>query len=1467
MHNLKFCSLIQLFVIFICIFSNLLISIFSFAQEPNYKWVVSASGNRDDVPYSICTDANGNTFVAGYFTSTKTNFGGIVLTNSSTTGSNEAFLAKYNAYGNLLWAKSVGGSTYEISYSICSDVNGNVFMSGTFSASYITIGSTKLTNNTPGKDDMFLAKYDASGNVLWAKSAGGSSIDRGCSISTDASGNVIVAGFFVSPTITFGSTTLTSTGSIDIFLAKYDASGNVLWAKSAGGTDTDEANSVCTDANGNIIVAGNFESSSITFDSTTLTNMNASWGDEDIFLTKYDSSGNVIWAKSAGGTYKDYTNSVCTDANGNILCAGYFKSLTISFDSITLANVKNTGYADIFLSKYDASGNVLWAKSLGGTDDDFANSICSDAKGNITIVGDFLSSSIVFGSTTLYNTAYSLSFDEAQLFIAQYDSSGNPLWAESAGEDGDDIAYAVASHTDGSFVVTGTFKDETITFGSATLTNTDPILYEVGGCDIFITKFFAPFSVTISQTSVSCNGGSDGTATATAAGSSNPPYTYLWNTNPAQSTQTASGLMGGNYTVTVTDSKGNTTTANVSISQPSAVTPTITASGSTTLCQGDSITLTASSATSYLWSNNAISQSITVSSAGNYAVTVIDANGCTGTSAQKKVTVNTNPSPTITASGATTFCQGDSVTLTASSGASYLWSNGETSKSIVVSTSGNYSVAVTNSKGCTGSSTTTTVTVYSNPLSVNLGGDVVLCNGTSATLSVASGFTTYLWSTGSNTNSITVSSTGTYYISVTDMNGCSASDTVVVSANATSGCNELFISEYVEGSSNNKALEIYNPTSATVTLSDYKIVEYNNGGTTASSTITLSGSIAAKDVYVICHTSASSSLLSLANQSSGSLNFNGNDVVALSKNGSIIDEIGEIGQSTTWTVGTGSTENYTLVRKSSVTATQTNWTTGATEWDVYAMDTYSYLGSHTSSCTNGNSSSAGAGADVSICQGESTTLNASGGSSYLWNTSGTLSSLTIASPTATPASTTTYVVTITDGNACTTTDEVTVTVNSIPSITTTLNGIVITANQNGADYQWLDCNNSYSQITGASNQSYSVTANGDYAVMVTQNNCRDTSACINVVTDSINADFSAGSTTIYEGNSVTFTDATSGNPTLWQWTLSGGTPSSSTSQNPTITYNTAGTYAVTLYASDGTYNDTETKSSYITVLATTTTNGACDTITNVPAGSSALIYSTSKGGYITGHNGYSDKAFADYFSSYSAGSQLSGAIMYFGVAEYSTSSKKIAVKAWDNTGSSGSPGSVLSTANVKISDIATDISNQTYTLVTFANPVTISAPFYLGFEVSYAAGDTVAIYQNDDGETASSTAWTKFSTNTWYNFNSTSNWDMEVSLYISAILCPTSPITSINEHSVLSNVLLFPNPSSGNVNLKIELTQNEDIAIEIYNALGDKIKSDVLVNSNGGTFNLDLKNSSKGVYYVKVKTATDFWEQRLVLIN
>jgi hypothetical protein len=144
-----------------------------------------------------------------------------------------------------------------------------VFVTGYFNSPAIAFGSTTLTNF--GNTNAFIAKYGANGNVLWAKSAGGNVIDEGQSTSTDGNGNVFITGYFSSPTITFGSILLTNAGNDNVFIAKYDSLGNVIWAKSAGGSSIDEGQSISTDGNGNVYVSGWFSSPTIAFGSTILT--------------------------------------------------------------------------------------------------------------------------------------------------------------------------------------------------------------------------------------------------------------------------------------------------------------------------------------------------------------------------------------------------------------------------------------------------------------------------------------------------------------------------------------------------------------------------------------------------------------------------------------------------------------------------------------------------------------------------------------------------------------------------------------------------------------------------------------------------------------------------------------------------------------------------------------------------------------------------------------------------------------------------------------------------------------------------------------------------------------------------------------------------------------------------------------------------------------------------------------------
>jgi hypothetical protein len=162
-------------------------------------------------------------------------------------------------------------------------------------------------------------------------------------------------------------------------------------------------------------------------------------------------------------------------------------------------------------------------------------------------------------------------------------------------------------------------------------------------------------------------------------------------------------------------------------------------------------------------------------------------------------------------------------------------------------------------------------------------------------------------------------------------------------------CANLYFSEYLEGSSNNKAFEIYNPTSAAVDLSAYSVKAFNNGGTTPTNSLNLSGILAPGDVYVIANASADSAILAVADVTSTVTFINGDDAVILFNGGDTIDAIGIVGvdPGTNWAVGTGFTSENTLVRKPEVNAGQNNWTIGATEWLVFAADDFSFLGSHT----------------------------------------------------------------------------------------------------------------------------------------------------------------------------------------------------------------------------------------------------------------------------------------------------------------------------------------------------------------------------------------------------------------------------------------------------------------------------------------------------------------------------------------
>ena len=257
-------------------------------------------------------------------------------------------LARAATLPDFLWAHRIGGAGDQEIRAAAADPAGNMVVTG------LTTDTNSIFTSA-GLEDIFLAKYDSAGALLWTRRAGGIGYDEGRGVATDAAGNIYVGGLFQN-TASFGTTNLTSSGESDVFLAKYDPSGTLLWVRKAGSADFDEAHSIAVDSQGNVVLTGFFDANA-TFGTLTLTNTS---GSDDIFVAKCNSAGTFLWARKAGGSAtNDVGNGIAVDTNANIYVTGYFAG-TATFGAITLTSSNSS--PDSFLAKYDSSGNVLWAR-------------------------------------------------------------------------------------------------------------------------------------------------------------------------------------------------------------------------------------------------------------------------------------------------------------------------------------------------------------------------------------------------------------------------------------------------------------------------------------------------------------------------------------------------------------------------------------------------------------------------------------------------------------------------------------------------------------------------------------------------------------------------------------------------------------------------------------------------------------------------------------------------------------------------------------------------------------------------------------------------------------------------------------------------------------------------------------------------------------------------------------------------
>jgi hypothetical protein len=362
------------------------------------QWATYFGGTNADFCYASTVDASGNIFITGSTISTSA----IALGGHQNTygGGTDAYLAKFNPSGSLLWSTYYGGTTSDKGFGCAADASGNIYLSGetNSTASISTAGSHQSTKGT--NFDGFLVKFNSSGTRQWATYYGGNGDDIARACFVDGNSNVYIAGEALSTNaIASGGHQNSIAGGYDAYLAKFNSSGVRQWATYYGGSSQEGGISCVTDASNNVYLAGNSNSSS---GISSGGHQNTLGGGNDGFLVKFNASGTRQWATYYGGSGEDFGRSCRVDGSGNVFMCGYTTS-TSAIASLGHQNTYGGGFNDAFVVKFNTSGTRQWASYYGGTAIDESYTCAIDPTGNVYITG-YTQSATGIGSGGHQNT-------------------------------------------------------------------------------------------------------------------------------------------------------------------------------------------------------------------------------------------------------------------------------------------------------------------------------------------------------------------------------------------------------------------------------------------------------------------------------------------------------------------------------------------------------------------------------------------------------------------------------------------------------------------------------------------------------------------------------------------------------------------------------------------------------------------------------------------------------------------------------------------------------------------------------------------------------------------------------------------------------------------------------------------------------------------------------------------------------
>jgi len=930
-------------------------------------WVSYWGGNNTDDCSAVTADNNGNIIVTGYTASS--NFPVTPGAFNSTLSSFDAFVSKFTDTGALLWSTYVGGSDDEFGRGITVDANNRIIVCGaTSSANFPIIGVASQPVKS-ASNDVFILIIDAFGNPTLSTFFGGNDDDYPNKVIVDHGGNILFSGTTLSTNLpgTSGAyqtqNKLSSTFNYgDAFVTKMNSSCTVQWATYFGGTEDDYSTSLCVDASDNIFFTG--ATASIDFPTTSgatqtvFSNSQGPGNGADGFLAKLSSSGTLLYSTYWGGGSHDTGTGIVVDRNDNVIINGFTWSPGMHITAGAYQINHGGGSLDGFASKFDNNGSVLWSTFYGSGGNETSGGIAIDKYDNITFV------SSTDGGLPISSCAYQPYAGGGDCFILRLDKNGDYVCSTYLGGGSYEREGKLCLYKENLYVVGYVYLGSLPTTAGAAQANYGGGLldgYIARICNLTCGNNTLSINFSSNKTNI-CSGDNINYTSSVTLSCDTSEVEWNWSFpggTPSTSTErNPQGIIysaAGTYNVAL---KINSPCADDSLVQTALIsvttTPTALITGSNSICSGSSSTLSASSGGSYQWNTGSGASSILVSPMMQSVYSLTVSNGIC--SNNTTYTVNVTNTPTALISGSNSICSGSSATLSSVSIGTYQWNTGATTSSISPSPNAPTIYSLTVSNGSCSSNTTFTVDVTNTPVAIITGSNSV-CLGSFVTLSSTS-IGNYQWNTGATTSSIQVSSTTQTVYSLTVANGiCNANVTFTLNVNPLptaliSGTNSLC-------SGNN----------TTLTATGGSNYLWNNG--TTSSTLLISPT--SGSIYSVTVSNGSCtdvSTFSLTVNLSPVLNVTGQTSIC-EGDSSVLSATG----AATYSWNYGSTLSFITV----VPTTHTSYTITGTSSSGCSAVSVTSISVMTIPVAN-------AGVDDTICLGNSVTLNATGGTNYVWNT-------------------------------------------------------------------------------------------------------------------------------------------------------------------------------------------------------------------------------------------------------------------------------------------------------------------------------------------------------------------------------------------------------------------------------------------------------------------------------------------------